>query len=86
MALRISDHLLVNHSWTATGQIYTPPTHVHEFAPTDEISAAQRAEIERRRSEEDRRLSVAGESGFAATEDFIIVSVYLFCRAKGVHR
>jgi AraC-like DNA-binding protein len=48
MALRIFDHLLANHSWTATGRIYTPATHVHERALTDEISAAQRAEIERR--------------------------------------
>jgi len=49
MALRIFDHLLVNHSWTATGHIYAPEAHVPEHAAlTDEISAAQRAEIERR--------------------------------------
>ena len=49
MALRIFDHLLVNHGWTATGRIYTPATQVHEHdALIDEISAAQRAEIERR--------------------------------------
>jgi len=28
MALRIFDHLLVNHGWNATGGIYTPATHV----------------------------------------------------------
>jgi AraC-like DNA-binding protein len=49
MSLRIFDHLLINHSWTETGRIYTPATHVTEHAAsTDEISAAQRAEIERR--------------------------------------
>jgi AraC-like DNA-binding protein len=49
MALRIFDHLLVNHSWTATGRIYTPATHVADLAnPADEILAAERAEIERR--------------------------------------
>lgn len=49
MALRIFDHLLVNHSWTAAGAIYTPATHVTDFTnPADEISAAERAHIERR--------------------------------------
>lgn len=49
MALRIFDHLLVNHGWTATGSIYTPETHVTDHAnPADEIPAAERAEIERR--------------------------------------
>jgi len=51
MALRIFDHLLVNHGWTATGSIYTPATHVTTDDHTnlaDEISAAERAEIERR--------------------------------------
>jgi AraC-like DNA-binding protein len=49
MAFRIFDHLLVNHSWTATGGIYTPATHVTDHAnPADEISAAERADIERR--------------------------------------
>ena len=49
MALRIFDHLLVNHSWTTTGGIYTPATHVSDHAnPADEISAAERVEIERR--------------------------------------
>jgi AraC-like DNA-binding protein len=48
MALRIFDHLLADHSWTTTGRIYTPATHVHARALTDEISDTQRAEIERR--------------------------------------
>ena len=51
MALRIFDHLLVNHSWTATGAIYTPATHIatdDHANPADEISAAERADIERR--------------------------------------
>jgi AraC-like DNA-binding protein len=49
MALRIFDHLLVNHGWTATGGIYTPATHVTDHAnPADEISAAERADTERR--------------------------------------
>jgi hypothetical protein len=49
MALRIFDHLLVNHSWTATGHIYAPEAHVSEHpALTVEVSAAERGEIERR--------------------------------------
>jgi AraC-like DNA-binding protein len=51
MALRIFDHLLVNHGWNATGGIYTPATHVttdDHANPANEISAAERAEIERR--------------------------------------
>src|SRR3954447_26914150 len=45
VALRIFDHLLVNHSWTATGRIYNPATHVADLAnPADEILAAERAE------------------------------------------
>jgi AraC-like DNA-binding protein len=49
MALRIFDHLLVNHGWTATGAIYTPATHVTGFAnPAGEIPVSERAEIEKR--------------------------------------
>jgi hypothetical protein len=50
MALRIFDHLLVNHRWTATGGIYTPATHVapNPASPPIEITAAERAEIGRR--------------------------------------
>ena len=51
MALRIFDHLLVNHSWTTTGRIYTPATRGKaddSTSPAVEITEAQRAEIERR--------------------------------------
>jgi AraC-like DNA-binding protein len=51
MALRIFDHLLVNHGWNATGGIYPSATHVttdDHANPANEISAAERAEIERR--------------------------------------
>jgi AraC-like DNA-binding protein len=51
MALRIFDHLLVNHGWSATGNIHTLATHVtteDHTNPAHEIPAAERADIERR--------------------------------------
>ena len=45
-----------------------------------------RDKVERRRSEKDRRLSVASKNGFAATEGVMIVAIHFFCSAMGVRR
>ena len=66
--------------------IVSPSTYVVKPFPDNTDAENIWPEVERRSYEKDRRLSVAGEGGFAATEDFMIVAIYLFCRVNGVHR
>jgi AraC-like DNA-binding protein len=50
MALRIFDHLFVNHGWHAPGGIQAPEARVstHKESAAIEVPAAEREEIERR--------------------------------------
>lgn len=50
MALRIFDHLFVNHGWHARGCLYAPEARVatERESTSVEISAAEREEIARR--------------------------------------